>query len=332
MIREAVMQRLACAILASLALLVPGGLNESLAQTYPDKPIRLIIPFAPGGSTDITGRVIGEALASILKQPVVIENRPGAAATIGIDLVAKSKPDGYTLGVSGVGATAIVPLIDPKLPYQPLRDLDIIAGLVLIDSVYVALPTLKQNNMKEVLDFARTDPDKVTYGTSGVTGPAHLSMEHLSQLAKVKMTHVPFAGDVPALTAVLSGDVSIALVAVASATPFLKDGKLKGLAAGGPKRLKLLPEISTVAEQTEFKDFVAYAWSVLVSAKGTPPDIIDKLNKATNEAESRADVIERLENLGLKTMPGDMKWAQDFVAQEIAKNKRIIESTGIKRE
>src|SRR3954470_14567693 len=124
--------RLANAVLASLMLLAVGP-GKSRAQTYPDKPIKLIVPFAPGGSTDLTGRIVGEALASILKQPVVIENRPGAAATIGIDLVAKSKPDGYTLGVSGVGATAIVPLIDPKLPYQPLRDLDIIAGLSAVE-------------------------------------------------------------------------------------------------------------------------------------------------------------------------------------------------------
>ena len=326
------MWRLLCAILASSALFAPGSLSESFAQTYPDKPIRLIVPFAPGGSTDLTGRIIGEALSNILKQPVVIENRPGAAATIGIDLVAKSKPDGYTLGVSGVGDTAIVPLIDPKLPYQPLRDLDIIAGLTAVDSVIVARPELKQNNMQEVLEFARANPEKISYATAGVTGPSHLSMENLSQLAKVKMIHVPFPGDVPAITAVLSGDVSIALVAAASATPFLTDGKLKGIAAGGPKRLKLLPGLATVAEQTEFKDYSTYAWNVLVAAKGTPPDIIEKLNKATNEAEARPDVIERLENLGLKTMSGDMKWAQDFVAQEIAKNKRIIEITGIKRE
>ena len=323
--------RLANAVLASLMLLAVGP-GESRAQTYPDKPIKLIVPFAPGGSTDLTGRILGEALTNILKQTVVVENRPGAAATIGIDLVAKSKPNGYTLGVSGVGATAIVPLIDAKLPYQPLRDLDIIAGLSAVESVIVALPTLKQNSMKEVLEFARANPEKVSYSTAGVTGPSHLSMEYLAQLANVKMLHVPFPGDVPAITAVLSGDVSIALVAAASATPFVSDGKLKALAAGGPQRLKLVPNVPTVAEQTDFKDYSTYAWNVLVTAKGTPPEIIEKLNKAVNEAAARPDVIEKLNNLGLRTMPGDMKWAQDFVAQEIAKNKRIIETTGIKRE
>jgi tripartite-type tricarboxylate transporter receptor subunit TctC len=143
---------------------------------------------------------------------------------------------------------------------------------------------------------------------------------------------VPFAGDVPAITAVLTGDVSIGLVAIASATPFLTDGKLKGLAAGGPKRLKLFPNVPTIAEQTEFKDYSTYAWNVLVSAKGTPPDVMEKLNKAVNDAVARDDVREKLENLGLRILPGNARSAQDFVAAEIAKNKRIIEATGLKRE
>ena len=319
-------------LLAISCVLLQGRFSPAAAQNYPDKPVRLIVPFTPGGSTDLTGRVIAEALSASLKQTFIVENRPGAAATIGIDLVAKSKPDSYTLGVSGVGATAIVPLLDPKLPYQPARDLDIIVGLSAVDSIIVARPELKQNAIAEVLAFARDNPEKVSYATAGVTGPSHLSMENLSQLAKVKMIHVPFAGDVPAITGVLTGDVSIGLVAVASATPFLTDGKLKGIAAGGPKRLKLLPNLPTVAEQTEFKDYSTYAWNVLVAAKGTPPDIIDKLNKAVNEAVARKDVREKLENFGLKVMPGDAKWAQDFVAAEIAKNKRIIETTGLKRE
>lgn len=326
------MQRALCWLLAISFVLLHGGLNGAAAQGYPDKAVRLIVPFPPGGSTDHTGRIIAEAMSASFKQPFVIENRPGAAATIGIDLVAKSKPDGYTLGVSGVGATAIVPLLDPKLPYNPARDLDIVAGLSGVDSVIIARPDLKQNSFAEVLAFAKDNPEKITYATAGVTGPAHLSMEDLSQLAKVKMLHVPFAGDVPAITAVLTGDVSIGLVAVASATPFLTGGKLKGLAAGGPKRLKLLPDLPTIAEQTEFKDYSTYAWNVLVTAKGTPPDVIEKLNKAVNDALARADVREKLENLGLKVLPGDARWAQQFVAAEIAKNKRIIETTGLKRE
>jgi len=315
------------------ALLILSGLGASaLAQDYPTKPIRLIIPYAPGGSTDLTGRIYGEALNAILGQNFIVENRPGAAGTIGIDVVAKSKADGYTLGVSGVGPTAIVPLIDSKTPYQPLRDLDIIAGLSIVDVVFVAQPTSKYKSMKEVLDDAQANPDKVSFATSGVAGPVHLDMENLSQLAKVKMIHIPFQGDVPAITALLSGDVNIGVVAAASATPFLTGGKLKGLAAGGPDRLQLLPDLLTVAEQTGFKGFETNTWNVLVAARGTPPEIIAKLNKAVNEAMAKPEIKQKLEQLGLKVMPGDMKWAQDFVTAKIERNRRLIETTGLKRE
>jgi tripartite-type tricarboxylate transporter receptor subunit TctC len=187
------MRRTLCALLAMSCMLAQAAIGGAAAQGYPDKAVRVIVPFTPGGSTDLTGRIISEAMSTALKQPFVVENRPGAAATIGIDLVAKAKPDGYTLGVSGVGATAIVPLLDPKLPYSPLRDLDIIAGLSGVESVIVARPDLKQNSFAEVLAFAKDNPEKISYATAGVTGPAHLSMEDLSQMAKVRMLHVPFA-------------------------------------------------------------------------------------------------------------------------------------------
>lgn len=325
------LHRLPLALLAGLCLMAPAHLA---AQTYPTKPIKLIVPYTPGGSTDATARVIGEAMGEILGQPVVIENRPGAAATLGIDIVAKSKPDGYTLGVSGVAATAIVPLIDPKLTYNPLRDLDMIAGLISVDSVLIARPALKQNTMAEVLEFARANPDKVTYSTAGIAGPAHLNIEYLQHLAKVKMLHVPFNGDSPAITAILSGDVDIGSVALAGAVPFLLDGKLKLLAANGPgkKRLKILPNVPAVQEQTGFEQYNPHTWSVLVSAKGTPPEIIEKLNKAVNQALARPDIQQKLENYGLTPLTGDVKWTQELVTKEIAEKKQIIEIVGLKRE
>lgn len=306
--------------------------SEAIAQTYPDKPIRFIIPFPPGGSTDLTARIIAEAMSASLGQPIVLENRPGAAATIGIDLVAKAKPDGYTVGISGVGATAIVPLIDPKLSYNPSRDLDMVAGLSLVDGAIVAKPEFKQSNMKELIEFARTNPDKVTYATAGVTGPAHLNIENLQILTKTKMLHVPFPGDVPAITSVLTGDVAVGMVAAASSTPFLADGRLKLLASGGPHRMKTHPDVPTVAEQLGLKGYTANSWNVLVAPKGTPPAILEKLNKAVNEAIQKPDVKLKLENLGLQVMPGDVKATQAFVDEQIATNKRIIETTGIKRE
>mgnify|MGYP000084714783 CR=1 FL=1 len=324
--------RIVTALAAIFYLAIPASL---VAQPYPSRPIKLIVPYTAGGSTDATARIVGEAMSAILAQPVVVENRPGGTATLGIDLVAKSKPDGYTLGVSGVAATAIIPVIDSKLSYSPLRDLDVIAGLISVDGVVVARPGLKQNNISELLEFARANPDKVTYSTAGIAGPAHLNFEHLQHLAKVKMLHVPFAGDVPAITSVLTGDVDIAVVATASAAPFLSDGKLKALAANGPgaARMKILPQVLSVIEQTGFKDYNPHTWSVLVAAKGTPPDIIDVLNKAVNEALAKPDVKDRLERLGLTPLAGgDARWAQKFVTGEIEEKRKVIELTGLKRE
>jgi tripartite-type tricarboxylate transporter receptor subunit TctC len=319
------------ATLATLCIAVPAAHAD---EPYPNKPIRLIVPYAPGGSTDATARIVGEAMSEILHQQVVIENKPGGTATIGIDLVAKSKPDGYTLGVSGIGATVTIPLIDPKLNYSPLRDLDIIAGLINVEGVIVARPTLAQNNITQLLDYARANPGKVTYGTAGVAGPAHLGMEHLQQLAKVKMLHIPFSGDSPAITAVLTGDVDIAVVAAASATPFLTGGKLKALAANGPgaRRLKLLPDLLSVTEQTGFKEYQPHTWSVLVGAKGTPPDIIATLNKAVNKALETPEVKTKLENYGLTTLGGDAASTLAFVKEEIATKKKLIEEVGLKRQ
>ncbi|MDQ8732690.1 tripartite tricarboxylate transporter substrate binding protein [Bradyrhizobium sp. LHD-71] len=313
------------------ALLLAQGAPVA-AQTYPDRAVRLIVPFPAGGATDVTARVFAEELTTRLKQSVIVENRAGAAGAIGIDQVAKSKPDGYTLGVSGVGPTAIFPILDPKLSYSPERDLDVIAGLSAVDLIFIARNNLPANNMKELLDTARANPGKLTYGTAGVAGPAQLQAENLAVAAGVKMLHVPFPGDTPAITAVLSGDVDVAFVGVASAVSFVTSGKLKALGVGSPTRLKALPQLATVVEQTGVKEFTGYTWNVLVVPKGTPAHVAEVLNKAVNEISAKPEIIEKLANVGLRTMPGDARSAADFVAGESARYKKIIEITGIRRE
>ncbi len=188
----------------------------------------MIVPFPPGGATDVTARILADELTAKFKQTFVIENRAGAAGAIGIDQVAKSKPDGYTLGVSGVGPTAIFPIIDPKLSYSPARDLDMIAGLSAVDLFLIARLGFPANNMKELIDYARANPGKVTYATAGVAGPAQLQTESLALFTNIKMLHVPFAGDTPAITAVLSGDVDIGMVGVASGGDFRHLGQAQG--------------------------------------------------------------------------------------------------------
>lgn len=315
-----------------LAALFAQTATPLRAQGYPERSVRMIVPFPAGGATDVTARILADELTARFKQTFVVENRPGAAGAIGIDQVAKSKPDGYTLGVSGVGPTAIFAILDPKLSYNPARDLDMIAGLSAVDLCFIARPGFPANNMKEFIAHARANPGKVTYATAGVAGPAQLQAENLALLANMKMLHVPFSGDTPAITAVLSGDVDVAFVAVASGVSFVTAGKLKALGVGGPTRVKSLPDLPTVVEQTGFKEFTGYTWNVLVAAKGTPSDIVDKLNKALNEISAKPEVIEKLANVGLRTLTGDVKATQDFVAGEAEKNRRVIELTGIKRE
>ncbi|WP_160170428.1 tripartite tricarboxylate transporter substrate binding protein [Afipia sp. P52-10] len=321
-------------VLGICAVLLVGALatHPAHAQTYPDKPVRLIVPFPPGGATDVTGRVLAEELTAYFKQTFVVENRAGAAGAIGIDQVAKAKPDGYTLGVSGVGPTAIFPILDPKLSYNPARDLDVIAGLSAVDLIFAARNNLPANTMKDVIAYARANPGKLTYGTAGVAGPAQLQAENLALHENIKMLHVPFPGDSPALAAVLSGDVDMCFVGAASAMPFVTSGKLKALGIGSPERLKSLPEVATVIEQTGFKDFTGFTWNVLVAPKGTPAAIANALNKAINEISAKPEIIERFAGVGLRTMPGDAKAAADFVAGEAARYQRILEATGIKRE
>lgn len=313
-------------------LFAQAGTAPVGAQTWPDRSVRMIVPFPAGGATDVTARIMAEELTATFKQTFIVENRPGAAGAIGIDQVAKSKADGYMLGVSGVGPTAIFAILDPKLSYNPQRDLDMIAGLSAVDLVFAARPGFPANNMKEFIAYAQANPGKVTYSTAGVAGPAQLQAESMALTANIKMLHVPFAGDTPAITAVLSGDVDVAWVAVASSVSFVTAGKLKALGVGGPTRVKSLPDVGTVVEQTGYKDFTGYTWNVLVAAKGTPPDIVNKLNKALNEISAKPEVIEKLANVGLRTLTGDVKATEDFVAGEAAKNKRVIELTGIKRE
>jgi tripartite-type tricarboxylate transporter receptor subunit TctC len=313
-------------------LLAQAEVTPVAAQTYPDKSVRLIVPFPPGGATDVTARILADELSTRFKQTFVVENRAGAAGAIGIDQVAKSKPDGYTLGVSGVGPTAIFPILDPKLSYSPARDLDVIAGLSAVDLIFIARNNLPASNMRELLDYARANPGKVTYSTAGVAGPAQLQAENLALAVGVKMLHVPFPGDTPAIAAVLSGDVDIGFVGVASSVSFVTSGKLKALGVGSPTRLQALPDVGTVIEQTGIREFTGYTWNVLVAAKGTPANVADLLNKAINEISAKPEIIEKLANVGLRTLPGDAKGIADFVAGESARYKRIIESTGVKRE
>lgn len=306
--------------------------SQAAAQEYPDKAVKIIVPFAAGGPTDVAARVVAEGLSAELKQPFVVENRAGAGGAIGTDVVAKAKPDGYTLGVTGTGSITIIPFLDAKLPYNPPRDLTAVAMLTTLDLLIVARTDFKYNTIKDLIEFARAKPGELTYSTAGVGTPAHLDMENLWNLSNVKALHVAFSGDVPAINSILSGDVNVGLISASASSSLVQADKLKALAFGGPGRSTAWPKIASVEEQTGLKGFVANSWNALMAPAGTPRPIIDRLNAAVNKTLANPDVRAKLEALGLTAFSGDAKTAVDYIARDTEKRKRVIELTGLKRE
>ncbi len=306
--------------------------STASAQGYPDKPVKIVVPFAAGGPTDVVARIVAEGLSEELKQPFVVDNRAGAGGAIGTDLVAKAKPDGYTLGVTGTGSITIIPFLDPKLSYNPSRDLTAVAMLSTLDLLIVARADSKYSSMKELIAFAQSKPGDLTYSTAGVGTPAHLDMENLWNLANAKALHVAFSGDVPAVNSILSGDVTVGLISASVSTPLAKAGKLKAIAFGGPGRATAWPELSSIEEQTGLKDYIANSWNALMAPAGTPQAVIDTVNAAVNKTLAKPDVRQKLEALGLTPFSGNAKTAVDYVARDTEKRKRVIELTGLKRE
>jgi len=322
-----VRRRIALGLLPALALLG----RPALSQAWPDRVVRLIVPFPPGASTDLTARLFANDLTTILGQSVIVDNKPGAAGAIGIEQVAKAQPDGYTLGVGGVGPLAILPSIDAKLPYDPARSLEVVAGLSTVDFVLVARPGFPATDVTALIAYARANPGKITYSSACVAGPQQLMIEHLALLADIKLFHVPFTGDSPAVAAVASGDVDIALASATGALGLVKAGRLKALAAG-TGRIAALPDLPSVAEQTGFADFMGYTSNILVAPKGTPAAIVARLNDTINRIAGRREVIEKLEGLGLRPLPGTASEIAALMASDAAKYRRIVELTGLRRE
>jgi tripartite-type tricarboxylate transporter receptor subunit TctC len=315
------------AIAFAAYLAAPAG-----AQEYPDKAVKIVVPFSAGGPTDVVARAIADGLTEELKQPFIVENRPGAGGAIGTDIVAKAKPDGFTLGVTGTGSITVIPFMDPKLSYNPSRDLTAVAMLSTLDLLIVARADYKFNDLKELIAFARSKPGELTYSTAGVGTPAHLDMENLWHLSQVKALHVGFAGDVPAIAGILSGDVNTGLISASAAASLVEGGKLKALAYGGPGRSVAFPNLASVEEQTGLKDYVANSWNALMAPTGTPQPIIDKLNAAVNKTLAKPEVKKKFAALGLTPFSGDAKKAAEYIAADSTKRKRVIELTGLKRE
>ena len=320
--------RLAFALLAGagLSALVPAA---AVAQAYPAKPVRIVVPFAPGGPNDILARVMGQKMTETWGQQVIVENRAGGGTVIGTEIVAKSAPDGYNLLMVSTSHTTNPTLIG-KLPFDTLRDLAPVILVAYSANVLLSHPSLPARSVKELIALAKSRPEQVTYGSGGNGTSTHLSGEMLSQMARVKMIHVPYKGAGPANIALLSGQINWMFGNAIPSAPLIRSGRLRGLAVTGKQRSAALPELPTVAEV--LPGFEASSWYGVSVQGSTPKDVIAKLNQEINRILATADMRSRLETEGAEAGGGSPEAFGAYFRSEINKWAKVIQAAGIKLE
>lgn len=300
------------------------------ALDYPTKAVRLIVPFPPGGSTDLVARVVGQKMADTWGKQVVIDNRPGANGMIGSDIVAKANPDGYSIVLGTIGPMAINASLY-KMPYDILKDLAPITYTANIANVLVVNPAVAAKDVREMVALARNRPGQLTFGSSGTGGAPHMAVELFKLLAKVNIVHVPYKGGGPAMADLVSGQISGSFASMPSAIAFIKSGKLRALGVSGIKRSPALPEVPTVSE-AGVSGFSVLDWQGLFTTAKTPADIVNKLNAETVRILALPDVVERLTAAGVDIQTTSPKAWGDFVAAEISKWGKVVKDAGVKVE
>jgi tripartite-type tricarboxylate transporter receptor subunit TctC len=296
-------------------------------QAYPAKPVRLIVPFPPGGAVDYYARTVQNRLADTLGQPIVIENRTGAGGMVGAELVAKSPPDGYTLLVGNIAALAINVGIYSKMPYDPVKDLTPILRTVAVDYVMVVHPSVPAKTTAELIAYAKANPGKLSYGSAGSGSAPHLSAELLKARAGIDMVHVPFKGGGPMVTDLLGGQIQVVIGDQANLMPHVKAGKLRALAVGTLTRSPTYPDLPTIAE-SGYPGFEARAWQGIAGPAGLPPDIARQLNAAFVKVMAMPDVRARLVEGGLDPIVSSPEEFGEFIRAEIAKWSKVAKDVG----
>jgi tripartite-type tricarboxylate transporter receptor subunit TctC len=304
----------------------------ALAQgSYPDRPIRLVVPFAPGGVTDTSGRVIAEALSKRLGQQVIVENKAGASGNIGTQQVAAALPDGYTLVLGFDGTLVINPHVFPSIPFDTVKDLAPVGKIGDADLIIVAHPSFPAKTLRELIDYSKKDPKGVSYGTSGVGGTPHIAGELLAQQTGAKLVHVPYKGGGQAMADALGGQIPLVFTAVAGAQQHVKSGKLTAVAVSSAKRTSALPDVPTFIE-SGVADFVVSSWVGILAPAKTPPAIIDRLNRELNAALATPEMVEQLGKLGIAATPGTPDAFGAQIRADLAKYGKVVKAAGIKAE
>ena len=307
-----------------------GAGTTAFAQDYPTRPIRLILGFAPGGSTDLVARVVAQKMAESWGQQVVVDNRPGANGMIGADLVAKASPDGYSLLISSIGPMAINASLY-KMPYDIVADFAPLTYTGNVTNLLVVHPSVAAANVKELIALAKAQPGKLTFGSSGTGGAPHMAVELFKILAKVNVVHVPYKGGGPAMADLVGGQISGSFASMPSSIPFVRGGKLRALAVTAPKRSPAEPQIPTISE-AGIPGFAVLDWQGLFTTAKTPSAVVAKLNAEVVRILALPDVAEKLAVAGVEIQTSTPKEWGDFVKAEIAKWAKVVKEAGIKVE
>ena len=312
--------------------LVAFALSFSVfAQSYPSKPVKVIIPWPPGQATDLAARIVGEKLALQLGQPFVMENRPGAGGAIGSDIVAKSPPDGYTLLAASSGPISIMPNLQ-RTPYEPLKDFAPVSLIASVPFALVVAPSFPAQNAKEFLALVRANPGKYTFASSGTGATAHMFAELFNSMAQLKAVHVPYKGSVPALTDLMGGQVAYAIETVAATGSHVKAGKLRAFGVTTARRSAALPDAPTLAEAADIPGYDCAAWVGYVAPAGTPKEILARLSAEIRRAVGASDLKERYIVLGMDVASNTPEEMLAYLRREQERYGQIVKAANIKIE
>ncbi|CAG9184110.1 hypothetical protein LMG23992_05155 [Cupriavidus laharis] len=315
---------------ALLCLAAISGWQHAAAKDWPAQPVRVVLPYPPGGASDVTARLLSAKLSQAWGESVVIENRPGANGIIASELVAKSAADGYTVLMANLGPNAINPAVYSKLPYDSVKDF---APVILVTTVPLIIVTAANSpikDLRQLIAMAKDKPGEITFGSAGNGASNHLAGELLNTMAGVKMAHVPYKGDAPSLTDVLGGQIHVALPTALAGMPQVKSGKLRALAVTSKKRLPSLPDVPTVDEALGINGYEAVSWGGFMVPTGTPPAIITKMNAEFNKALQYQDIREKLRAQGAEIVGGTPESFDAFLRAELAKWKKVADSAKVR--
>ena len=313
------------------ALLFLAFASTASAQSYPSKPIRWIVPYTGGGITDVVTRIVTQKMSGPLGQSIVVDNRPGANSILGSDLAAKAAPDGYTMVTVIAGYAANVTLYQGKLPFDPKKDLVPVSLAGIAPLIMTATPSLPARDMKELIAYAKANPGKLNFGSSGIGAAAHLTTELFKQTVGVDMVHVPFKGTAPALQALMANDIQILVDVPSTLMPHVRGSKIKALAMFSKDRIQGAPEVPTMA-QAGGPPLESSTWVLFMAPGGTPKAIIDRLASETAKAINESDIKDRFSQIGIVPVGNNPAQAQQFLDAEVAKWAKVINTAGVKAE